>query len=86
MSRVFDFRKRLQSSMLTIRCDNLKIAFIVDGFPKLSETFILNQITGLLDLGHEVDIYATHKLNNSKAHTDVKAYNLLNRTYYPKTL
>jgi hypothetical protein len=30
-------------------------------FPKLSETFILNQITGLIDRGHEVHIYATRK-------------------------
>ncbi len=27
-------------------------------FPTVSETFILNQITGLIDLGHNVDIYA----------------------------
>jgi len=36
----------------------MKIAFIVSGFPTLSETFILNQITGLLDLGYEVEIFA----------------------------
>ena len=36
----------------------MKIAFIVSGFPTLSETFILNQITGLLDLGHDVEIFA----------------------------
>jgi len=36
----------------------MKIAFIVGGFPTLSETFILNQITGLLDMGHEVEIFA----------------------------
>ena len=37
----------------------MKIAFLVDSFPSISETFILNQITGLIDRGHEVDIYAT---------------------------
>ena len=36
----------------------MKIAFIVTFFPALSETFILNQITGLIERGHEVDIYA----------------------------
>ncbi len=36
----------------------MKIAFFVDQFPSVSETFILNQITGLIDRGHEVDIYA----------------------------
>ncbi len=36
----------------------MKIAFIVELFPILSETFILNQITGLIDRGHKVDIFA----------------------------
>lgn len=62
----------------------MKIAFIVDKFPALSETFILNQITGLLDFGHEVDIYASYKQNTTKVHEEVRMYNLLNRTYYPK--
>jgi colanic acid/amylovoran biosynthesis glycosyltransferase len=30
----------------------LRIAFFVGQFPVISETFILRQITGLLDLGH----------------------------------
>ncbi len=37
---------------------NMKIAFIVGGFPSISETFILNQITGLIDRGHDVEIFA----------------------------
>jgi len=32
----------------------MKIAFVINEFPCLSETFILNQITGMLDLGHDV--------------------------------
>ena len=39
----------------------LKIAFIAGVFPALSETFILNQITGLIDLGHDVDIFALER-------------------------
>ncbi len=42
----------------------MKIAFIVNDFPLLSETFILNQITGLIDRGHHVDIFATGKKKN----------------------
>lgn len=61
----------------------MKIAFIVDVFPTLSETFILNQITGLLDLGHELDIYAYHKGVAPKVHDEVKLYDLLNRSYTP---
>jgi colanic acid/amylovoran biosynthesis glycosyltransferase len=60
----------------------MKVAFIVEQFPSLSETFILNQITGLLDRGHEVDIYAEYPANSSKVHPDVGKYNLLERTYY----
>ena len=60
----------------------MKIAFIVNQFPLLSETFILNQITGLIDRGHEVDIFANIPGYTSKIHEDVKKYNLLDHTYY----
>jgi colanic acid/amylovoran biosynthesis glycosyltransferase len=60
----------------------MKIAFIVGQFPTLSETFILNQITGLLDRGHEVDIYADNPGDLTKLHDDVVTYRLLDRTYY----
>ncbi|MDY7022580.1 MAG: colanic acid biosynthesis glycosyltransferase WcaL, partial [Cyanobacteriota bacterium] len=36
----------------------MRIAFLVWQFPVLSEVFIVNQITGLIDRGHEVDIFA----------------------------
>jgi len=36
----------------------IKIAFIVGGFPSISETFILNQITGLIDRGYDIEIFA----------------------------
>jgi len=36
----------------------LRIAMFLGTFPVTSETFILRQITGLLDLGHQVDIFA----------------------------
>jgi len=57
----------------------MKIAFIVRTFPALSETFILNQITGMLDRGHEVDIYAFRKGNTDKMHSSIKSYDLLKR-------
>ncbi len=60
----------------------MRIAFIVSEFPSLSETFILNQITGLIDRGHEVDIYASRPKNLAKVHADVQRYGLLARTYY----
>lgn len=60
----------------------MQIAFIVNKFPCLSQTFILNQITGLIDRGHKVDIYATKSDVTSKIHTDVDKYNLLDKVYY----
>lgn len=60
----------------------MRIAFIVGRFPLLSLTFVLNQITGLIDRGHEVDIYAFKRGDISKVHPDVEKYHLLDRTYY----
>ena len=60
----------------------MKIAFIVGEFPVLSETFILNQITGLIDRGHSVDIYADAAGDWSKLHGDVIDYDLRRRTHY----
>jgi hypothetical protein len=36
----------------------LKIAIVAGVFPKLSETFVLQQICALLDLGHDVHVFA----------------------------
>ena len=66
-----------------MKSNHLKIAFILDGFPVLSETFILNQITGLLGFGHKVEIYAYYQPSFSKAHPDVEKHHLLQRTFYP---
>ncbi len=59
----------------------MRIAFIVNCFPVLSETFVLNQVTGLIDRGHEVDIYADRLGDTTKVHPDVTKYCLLDRTY-----
>lgn len=60
----------------------MKIAFFVGRFPALSETFILNQITSLIERGYDVDIYANSAREQKKQHPDVQKYNLLDRTYY----
>jgi colanic acid/amylovoran biosynthesis glycosyltransferase len=60
----------------------MKVAFIVNQFPALSETFILNQITGLIDRAHEVDIYAYRPRHEAGVHLDIAKYNLLKYTYY----
>ena len=61
----------------------MNIAYIVNKFPEISETFILNQITGLIDQGHRVDIFALKKpVLLQKIHADVMKYRLLERTVY----
>lgn len=40
------------------RFPSMRIAFVVGYFPTPSETFILNQITGLIDRGHGVEVFA----------------------------
>lgn len=60
----------------------MKIAFIVGEFPKLSETFILNQITGLIDMGQDVEIYAQFYPNEKKVHLDIEKYHLMKRVHY----
>jgi len=60
----------------------MKIAVLVGKFPLLSETFVLNQITGLLDRGHQVDIFALWKSSDNKVHPDVIKYRLLDKCVY----
>ena len=62
----------------------MRVAFFVDAFPSVTETFILNQITGLIDRGHEVDIFARGMDGDDCVHPDVRRYRLLDRTYYPE--
>ena len=58
----------------------LRVAFVVHEFPVLSETFIVNQATGLIDRGCEVDIFTDHLGDADKVHPDVNRYGLLDRT------
>jgi len=60
----------------------MKIAILVGKFPSLSQTFIINQITGLIDRGHEVHVYALEGLSReSKVHPPVEKYHLLESTF-----
>jgi colanic acid/amylovoran biosynthesis glycosyltransferase len=61
----------------------MRVAFFVPTFPVISETFILRQITGLIDLGHEVDVYAERAPEEGgPVHPEVERYGLLARTVY----
>ena len=62
----------------------MRIAVVVTSFPSLSQTFVLGQITGLIDRGHEVDIYAAASEPDvgGAEHAVVKEYGLVKRTRY----
>ncbi len=59
----------------------MRIAFLVTDFPCLSETFVLNQVTGLIDRGHQVDIYTNRVGDWAVSHPDVGRYRLWECTY-----
>lgn len=57
----------------------MDIAYFVTAFPVISQTFVLNQITGLIDRGHDVTIYA-RRPGDDAPHPDVTRYGLAERT------
>lgn len=63
----------------------MNIAYFVTAFPVLSQTFVLNQMTGLIDRGHELAIYA-RRPGDARLHPDVMKYRLLERTRFCKVL
>ncbi len=63
----------------------MRVAMVVAGFPMLSETFVINQAVGLIDMGHDLDIYALmpHRASDTAPHADVVRYRLVERARYP---
>jgi hypothetical protein len=57
----------------------MRVLMVLVGFPALSESFVLYQITGLIDRGFDVDILAAEARKESTVHSDVAAYGLLDR-------
>jgi len=64
------------------RKETLRIAMFVGSFPVLSETFIINQIVGLLDAGYQVSIFSLHEPRHSLTHPKVVEHNLTERCTY----
>jgi colanic acid/amylovoran biosynthesis glycosyltransferase len=60
----------------------MRIAFLVGQFPALSETFVLNQITSLLERGHAVSIFAERRPGEKEEHPDVARFDLRRLTRY----
>ena len=64
----------------------MKVALFLSNFPTLPETFILNQVTGLIDLGVDIDIYASVNPYEGKVHPQVKKYKLVERVSYSDSI
>jgi colanic acid/amylovoran biosynthesis glycosyltransferase len=60
----------------------LRVTFVVHSFPATSQTFIDRQITGLLDLGHEVRILAERRPEETVVHPAVREYALEEKVTY----
>lgn len=60
----------------------MRVAFVLDRFPALSETFIVNQLAGLMDRGIEPDIYSLYRGDTQQIHQDVQRYDMLSKVAY----
>lgn len=60
----------------------MRIAIFVSEFPALSETFVMRQVVGLLERGHDVTVFADRPRAEPLAHPDFARYDLKRRTRY----
>ena len=60
----------------------MKVAYFVDSFPVVTETFVINQIAGVVHQGHGVTIYSKRKGALDHTHPNVKKYQLLEKTLF----
>ncbi len=60
----------------------MRIAFICQQFPTIAQNKFLNFITGLIDCGHEVDIFSFSRRDSKIMQPDVQKYDLLEKTVY----
>lgn len=58
----------------------MKVGFFLLKFPLSSETFVLNQITAFIDMGHDVEIVALYKGDFENTHASFAAYRLAEKT------
>jgi len=59
----------------------MRIAYFVGGFPVISETFIVNQIAGMVARGCHVDIFATSGGKMARLPEAVERYRLMERVH-----
>lgn len=59
-----------------------RVIILTDQFPVLSQTFILEQITGLMDRGLSVEHWSLQRMDAPLVHPSVHAYGLLESTRF----
>ncbi len=74
--------KLLSFPRYKIQGDKLKAIIIVYYFPKLTETFILDQITGLIDQDIDIEIWAQAISEEELIHPVITHYNLFSKVKY----
>lgn len=62
----------------------LRIAFVVNNFPAVSEPFILNRMIALINKGHDIAIYSYDKRIGDLNHGLVDQHNLIEKCNYYK--
>jgi colanic acid/amylovoran biosynthesis glycosyltransferase len=63
----------------------LRVAFFVNRFPVVSEPFVANAAIGLLESGHDVDIYALQGRGEEPSqHAAIDTFRLNERAYHPR--
>ncbi|MHA1582627.1 MAG: hypothetical protein ACTSYM_09095, partial [Candidatus Baldrarchaeia archaeon] len=60
----------------------MRIGYVLGLFPKLSETFILNEIVELKKQGHKVVVFSISNPNEKHIHEEVKRFNILENVHY----
>src|SRR5690606_19447645 len=60
------------------------IAFVVKYFPTVSETFIVNQINGVIEAGYQVSLFAYSRVDSKVIHESLKRHNLQGRVQFFK--
>jgi glycosyltransferase involved in cell wall biosynthesis len=61
----------------------MKIGYLLDKFPSVTLTFVLNEITGLIDAGHSVELISLRQPDNDEiVHDQYTKYGLDKKIYY----
>lgn len=60
----------------------MKIAYFINDFPSYTQTFVLHQIVGMIERGHQVRIYARRRNELDTLPKSVLRYGLLEKTVF----